>query len=256
MEVRGSHKPYIPSKSTTTQIGPPLWLLAELTYRCPLHCVFCYNPTDFAKTAVENELSTDDWLHVLREARAAGSVQCGFSGGEPLLRDDLEILVAEAHKLGFYTNLLTSGVGLNETRIAELKAGRARPHPALVPGFHQGTQRLALAHQDLRTQAEGRAPDQVERLADGVELRDPSPEHRLHRQDHRDGGRTGRRVSRTRQQPVLLVGAGQSRPAVADARATAARRAHHQRIPRQARRQDPHVLRRARLLRNAPEETA
>lgn len=104
------------------QIGPPLWLLAEITYRCPLHCVFCYNPTDFAKTAVDNELSTEDWLRVLREARAAGSVQCGFSGGEPLLRDDLEILVAEAHKLGFYTNLLTSGVGLNETRIAGLKA--------------------------------------------------------------------------------------------------------------------------------------
>ncbi len=30
-------------------IGPPLWLLAELTYRCPLHCVFCYNPVDFAR---------------------------------------------------------------------------------------------------------------------------------------------------------------------------------------------------------------
>jgi pyrroloquinoline quinone biosynthesis protein E len=101
------------------QPGPPLWLLAELTYRCPLHCVFCYNPVDFA--AAGPELGTDDWLRVLREARAAGSVQCGFSGGEPLLRDDLEVLVAEAHRLGFYTNLLTSGVGLTETRAAALK---------------------------------------------------------------------------------------------------------------------------------------
>ena len=101
------------------QPGPPLWLLAELTYRCPLHCVFCYNPVDFAHTP--DELSTDDWLRVLREARAAGSVQCGFSGGEPLLRDDLEVLVAEAHKLGFYTNLLTSGVGLTEARARALK---------------------------------------------------------------------------------------------------------------------------------------
>ena len=104
-----------------TQPGPPLWLLAELTYRCPLHCVFCYNPVNFAKTGVEAELSTDDWLRVLREARAAGSVQCGFSGGEPMLRDDLEVLVAEAHRLGFYTNLLTSGVGLTEARAAALK---------------------------------------------------------------------------------------------------------------------------------------
>jgi pyrroloquinoline quinone biosynthesis protein E len=100
--------------------GPPLWLLFELTYRCPLHCVFCYNPTDFSRTGAE--LATDDWLRVLREARALGSVQLGLSGGEPLVRDDLEIIVAEAHSLGFYTNLITSGVGLNESRIQALKA--------------------------------------------------------------------------------------------------------------------------------------
>jgi pyrroloquinoline quinone biosynthesis protein E len=98
---------------------PPLWLLLELTYRCPLHCVFCYNPTDFARN--EAELSTEEWLRVLREARALGSVQLGLSGGEPLARDDVEIIVAEAHKLGFYINLITSGVGLNETRIKALK---------------------------------------------------------------------------------------------------------------------------------------
>ena len=99
--------------------GPPLWLLLELTYRCPLHCVFCYNPTNFAR--VEAELGTEDWLRVLREARALGAVQLGLSGGEPLVRDDLELIVAEAHRLGFYINLITSGVGLNETRIAALK---------------------------------------------------------------------------------------------------------------------------------------
>jgi pyrroloquinoline quinone biosynthesis protein E len=100
-------------------IGPPHWLLAELTYRCPLHCVFCYNPVDFAKQ--EDELATADWLRVLREAREIGAVQCGFSGGEPLQRNDLEILVAEAHRLGYYTNLITSGIGLNEQRIEWLK---------------------------------------------------------------------------------------------------------------------------------------
>jgi pyrroloquinoline quinone biosynthesis protein E len=100
--------------------GPPLWLLAELTYRCPLHCVFCYNPVDFAQHA--DELGTDDWLRVLREARELGAVQCGLSGGEPLLRDDLEVIVAEARRLGYYTNLLTSGVGLTAERAAALKA--------------------------------------------------------------------------------------------------------------------------------------
>jgi pyrroloquinoline quinone biosynthesis protein E len=99
--------------------GPPLWLLAELTYRCPLHCVFCYNPLDFAK--LEDELATGDWLRVLREGRELGAVQLGLSGGEPLLRDDLEVIVEEARRLGYYSNLLTSGVGLTADRAAALK---------------------------------------------------------------------------------------------------------------------------------------
>jgi pyrroloquinoline quinone biosynthesis protein E len=99
----------------------PRWLLAELTYRCPLHCVFCYNPVDYLVHGAE--LSTDDWVRVLREGRALGAIQLGFSGGEPLLRDDLEILVAEARGLGYYSNLITSGIGLNETRIRAFKEG-------------------------------------------------------------------------------------------------------------------------------------
>jgi pyrroloquinoline quinone biosynthesis protein E len=106
--------------STAAKPGPPLWLLAELTYRCPLHCVFCYNPIDYAEQA--GELTTDDWIRVLRQGRELGAVQCGLSGGEPLVRDDLELIVAEAHRLGYYTNLLTSGVGLTPARAAALKA--------------------------------------------------------------------------------------------------------------------------------------
>ncbi len=99
--------------------GPPLWLLAELTYRCPLHCVFCYNPVRYA--GVQNELSTAQWIDVMTQARRLGAAQLGFSGGEPLLRDDLEELVQEAHRLGYYTNLITSGVGLNAARAQRLK---------------------------------------------------------------------------------------------------------------------------------------
>jgi pyrroloquinoline quinone biosynthesis protein E len=109
-----------PAVNTLARPGPPLWLLLELTYRCPLHCVFCYNPTDFARSGAE--LGTDDWIRVLREARALGAVQLGLSGGEPLTRDDLEPIVAEAHRLGFYSNLITSGVGLTDKRLAALKS--------------------------------------------------------------------------------------------------------------------------------------
>ena len=113
--------PIASTTATTTQnaITPPFWLLAELTYRCPLHCVFCYNPLNYA--AIQNELTTAEWIKVMREARQLGAAQLGFSGGEPLMRDDLEELVDEAHRLGFYANLITSGVGLNEKRIQALK---------------------------------------------------------------------------------------------------------------------------------------
>lgn len=112
MEKAGS----VPSKP-----GNPLWLLAEVTYKCPLHCVFCYNPIDY--TRYGEELTTDDWLRVLRQGRELGATQLGFSGGEPLMRDDLEIMVAEARRLGYYSNLITSGIGLSEKRIATFKAG-------------------------------------------------------------------------------------------------------------------------------------
>ncbi len=100
-------------------ISPPRWLLAELTYACPLQCPYCSNPVDYAR--YRNELTTDEWLKVLTEARRLGAVQLGFSGGEPLIRQDLEHLIAESRRLGYYTNLITSGIGLNEDRIRAFK---------------------------------------------------------------------------------------------------------------------------------------
>jgi PqqA peptide cyclase len=111
------------SGSNTAQPSPhrpnPHWLLAELTYKCPLQCPYCSNPLDIARE--QQELGTDDWKRVFREARAMGAVQLGFSGGEPLVRDDLEELIAEARQLGYYTNLITSGVGMDEARIRAFK---------------------------------------------------------------------------------------------------------------------------------------
>jgi PqqA peptide cyclase len=67
-------------------------LIAELTYLCPLRCVYCSNPTDLA--AHPDRLQTADWLRVFREAAELGALQLNLSGGEPLLRKDLEDLVA------------------------------------------------------------------------------------------------------------------------------------------------------------------
>lgn len=108
--------------AAANKIPQPFWLLAEITYRCPLHCAFCYNPTDYV-SHTQDELSTEQWIKVLRDARKMGALQLGISGGEPLLRDDIEEIVAEAGSLGYYSNLITSGVGLTEKRIAEFKRG-------------------------------------------------------------------------------------------------------------------------------------
>lgn len=110
------------AESAPLASGQPLWLLAELTYRCPLQCPYCSNPLDMA--AVPDELTTEEWLSVMRQGRELGAAQLGFSGGEPLLRKDLDELVREARSLGYYSNLITSGVGLSRERVAALrKAG-------------------------------------------------------------------------------------------------------------------------------------
>jgi pyrroloquinoline quinone biosynthesis protein E len=92
----------------------PTTLLAELTHRCPLHCPYCSNPLDLIRA--EAELTTDDWKRVFSEARALGVLQLGLSGGEPMVRKDLEELAAHARALGLYSTLVTSGLGLTRAR--------------------------------------------------------------------------------------------------------------------------------------------
>jgi pyrroloquinoline quinone biosynthesis protein E len=98
----------------------PYTLIAELSYRCPLRCSYCSNPVDWAKR--RDELDTATWLRVFREAEDLGVVQLNLTGGEPLVRDDLEELVAGARALELYTNLITSGIPLERGRLQQLRA--------------------------------------------------------------------------------------------------------------------------------------
>ncbi len=97
----------------------PTTLLAELTHRCPLRCPYCSNPLEL--TRAEGELTTGEWLRVLDEARALGVLQVGLSGGEPLIRRDLEAITAQSHALGCYTTLVTSALGLTRARAEALR---------------------------------------------------------------------------------------------------------------------------------------
>ena len=101
------------------EIKPPLWILLELTHKCPLECAYCYNQLDFAST--KDAMSKEDWFRVMEQAREMGAVQLGISGGEPLLNKDVVEIVQKANYLKFYTNLITSGVGAPKGIVAKLK---------------------------------------------------------------------------------------------------------------------------------------
>jgi PqqA peptide cyclase len=103
---------------TTSAISAPLALIAELTHRCPLHCVYCSNPLEMVRR--DSELSTDDWIRILNEAAGMGVLQADFTGGEPLARTDLVDLIRAARAAGLYASLITSGMPLDERRLDEL----------------------------------------------------------------------------------------------------------------------------------------
>ena len=111
----------------------PLSLIAELTHRCPLHCLYCSNPTEMRKAA--EELMTGEWQRVFREAAELGVLQLSLTGGEPLVRKDLVQLIASGRQAGLYVNMITSAVGLSEERLAEL--------------VEAGLDHLQLSFQDL-----------------------------------------------------------------------------------------------------------
>jgi pyrroloquinoline quinone biosynthesis protein E len=101
-----------------TQYPHPLALIAEITHRCPLHCVYCSNPLEL--TSRKEELATADWLRVFNEAAALGVLHLHLTGGEPLARPDLTELIAGARQARLYTNLITSGIGLSRERLAQI----------------------------------------------------------------------------------------------------------------------------------------
>jgi len=99
-------------------LDAPLALIAEITHRCPLHCVYCSNPLQMVSPT--SELTTREWETVFEQGAKMGMLHVHLSGGEPLARGDLTQMVSFAHRCGLYTNLITSGIGWSERRWDEL----------------------------------------------------------------------------------------------------------------------------------------
>jgi pyrroloquinoline quinone biosynthesis protein E len=120
----------------------PTTLLAELTHRCPLHCPYCSNPLELIRG--DAELSTGDWKRVFSQARELGVLQLGLSGGEPLVRKDLEELAAHARGIGLYSTLVTSGLGLTRKRAEALRdAGLEHIQVSIQDSDTESAERIA-----------------------------------------------------------------------------------------------------------------
>jgi pyrroloquinoline quinone biosynthesis protein E len=117
-------------------IPNPLALIAEITHRCPLHCVYCSNPLQLIATKAV--LTTEEWVRVFQEASRLGVLHLHLTGGEPAARADLEALIASARQAGLYTNLITSGLGISEARLSQL--------------VDSGLDHIQLSFQDSRTE--------------------------------------------------------------------------------------------------------
>jgi pyrroloquinoline quinone biosynthesis protein E len=123
----------MPALNPSPSLPKPLSLIAEVTHRCPLHCLYCSNPLEMQRA--EEELSTDQWKQVFQQAAALGIMHLHLTGGEPLARKDLAELISAARDTGLYINMITSGVGLTEERLATL--------------VDAGLEHLQLSFQDL-----------------------------------------------------------------------------------------------------------
>jgi len=124
-------------------VKPPLAMLAELTHRCPLQCPYCSNPLELTRRS--DELETEEWADVFRQAAALGVLQVHLSGGEPTARKDLPALVAAARDSGLYTNLITAGVLLTRDGLFEL-AERGLDHVQLSIQDSEATGAERIGH--------------------------------------------------------------------------------------------------------------
>lgn len=118
-----------------TLLGTPFSLIAEVTHRCPLHCLYCSNPLELQRR--DKELATADWARVFRQTAQLGMLHLHLTGGEPLARRDLPELIRAGREAGLYVNLITSGIGLTEERLGTLVSA--------------GLEHLQLSFQDVDT---------------------------------------------------------------------------------------------------------
>ena len=111
----------------------------NITKRCNLYCEHCYRESE--DKAYAGELTTQEGLKLIDEIAATGVFRILIlSGGEPLVRDDLEVLAAHAAQKGLIPVLGTNGTLMTKARAKSLKESGIRAAgisiDSVSPGQH------------------------------------------------------------------------------------------------------------------------
>ena len=97
----------------------PLEVSIEVTRRCPLECLHCYNNLPMSDHAARvQELSFEEHRRLLDELVDVGCLWILYTGGEIFARKDFLDIYTEAKKRGFLITLFTNGTLINP-RIAD-----------------------------------------------------------------------------------------------------------------------------------------
>jgi len=106
-----------------TKAEAPFLVALNLTERCNLACDHCYLDARVLKEGSTDELSTDELKSVLSDIAETGpEAMVVLTGGEPLLRRDIEELTAHASGQGLMVVIGSNGLLLTTERIERLKA--------------------------------------------------------------------------------------------------------------------------------------
>lgn len=97
----------------------PLAVCWATTYRCQCRCPHCYAAARQRENAAE--MSTAELKALIDNIRELGVINLNFTGGDPLLREDILDLVAHANKRGLITRITTNGYLLTRERVAAMR---------------------------------------------------------------------------------------------------------------------------------------
>ncbi len=110
----------------------------ECTLRCNINCQHC--GSDCSKSAAFEDMPAEDFLKVtarIKEQYDPGKITVGLTGGEPLMRKDLEEIGRELKKQGYPWGIVTNGYALTENRFQSLIDSGLRSMTVSLDGMEE-----------------------------------------------------------------------------------------------------------------------